>query len=119
MKANLATAFILTHAYGMTRAELLQLAQLEPLCPVVCRFHEGRLVCAAQDATEIVKRLEASGWGVRDVAPALPRLEQARADATRAAQAAELRRQADAFNEADCGGAFDGFRVTSDADPGL
>lgn len=24
-----------------------------------------------------------------------------------------------AFNEADCGGAFDGFTVTSDADPGL
>lgn len=23
------------------------------------------------------------------------------------------------FNEADCGGAFDGFQVTSDADPGL
>jgi hypothetical protein len=23
------------------------------------------------------------------------------------------------FNEADCGGVFDGFTVTSDADPGL
>ena len=23
------------------------------------------------------------------------------------------------FNEADCGGVFDGFQVTSDADPGL
>lgn len=28
-------------------------------------------------------------------------------------------RPAPDFNEADCGGVFDGFRVTSDADPGL
>jgi hypothetical protein len=40
-----------------------------------------------------------------------------------AAERARKRRAAEqatpTFDEADCGGAFDGFTVTSDADPGL
>jgi len=36
-----------------------------------------------------------------------------------AARAEAARRQRPLFDEADCGGVFDGFTVTSDADPGL
>ena len=45
------------------------------------------------------------------VARELAAAAQARADAAR--------QQPPLFNEADCGGVFDGFTVTSDADPGL
>ena len=36
-----------------------------------------------------------------------------------AARAEAARQQRPLFDEADCGGVFDGFTVTSDADPGL
>jgi hypothetical protein len=42
----------------------------------------------------------------------------AEAEETRRVTARRQRPEFD-FNEADCGGVFDGFSVTSDADPGL
>ena len=117
-----ANQFLIAHQYGMSRAELEQLIKLERLCLVLCRFDEGRLLCPAQDAPEIVKRLESTGWGIRDVSPAGERLAQARIELARDATAQAIKEACKRglvisdrvmFNESDCGGAFDGYRVIS------
>jgi len=58
---------------------------------------------------------------IQDTAPDGDRLAREQADQAARAQARRdaVRSHPQLFNEADCGGVFDGFTVTSDADPGL
>lgn len=135
----------------LTEADLVELAELDRLRQCLCRFNNGRFLCAAQDVAHFVGIIEHSKeeW-LRDVS--LPSSDPIfRGDYTTNATEAfhrpmweanarrEVRRkepayvdpdgnehgsmrdvmQACQFNESDCGGAFDGFNVTSDADPGL
>ncbi len=58
---------------------------------------------------------------IQDTAPDSDRLARDQADQATREQARRdtARSHPRLFNESDCGGAFDGFTVTSDADPGL
>jgi hypothetical protein len=138
----------------LVESDVVELAASDRLRQVLCRFNNGRFLCAAQDVAHFVGIIEHSkeDW-LRDVS--LPtgdpiwrgdyttnateeihrpmrehnaRREQIRRnepayvdpDGNPHGSMADVRRACPAyFNESDCGGAFDGFTVTSDADSGL
>ena len=120
----------------LTETEIHALAELDRLRLVLVRCNNGRFMCPAQDVEWFSDLIESTGkeW-VRDVA--LPTADPAyRGDYTTSTtmehhkpensvcrnldpQPRPAARPSCRFNEADCGGAFDGFNVTSDADPGL
>lgn len=134
--------FILKRPFGfITSAELPELIRLDRLCPLVVRCGCCRFICGAQDLETLSGYVKAGGDYVRDVAvqpdtilaareciaaaPCPPKFKVSR-KIVRAAKDTLSQNCADAvanyaqeFNEADCGGAFDGNQVTSDADPGL
>lgn len=108
------------------------LAQADRLRNVLVRCGNGRFVCAAQDVAHFIGAIEASGADyVRDVS--LPSTDRAylcdwsdvTRDPPRVAAPMPIRKSRASsgnqysFNEAEIGGSFDGFHVTSDADPGL
>lgn len=115
------------------------LIALDRLFPMLVRCGGCRFTCAAQDIRHLVKCVEAGGDYVRDVSFPVGAFERAASwqpepnytDAwTREAKEAArpekqrpsawcINRGTPHFNENDCGGAFDGNQVTSDADPGL
>lgn len=122
----------------LTDKTLPELVKLARLCPVLVRAGGCRFMCAAQDVPHLERCLKAGGDYVRDVSftgdadkfalgwaqERLPltvqRAVNARAQSfPRTPEDQRARYPGSPFNEADCGGAFDGTRVTSDADPGL
>ena len=117
------------HGY-FSNADLAELARLEGLRQVLVRCGNCRFTCAAQDALHFIDIIRADNRDyVRDVS--LPASDPAhrgdlrpwtndpppaRSAATVPDVAAHPHFTATAEN---FGGAFDGFTVTSDADPGL
>lgn len=139
---NTLQKFIQSKPFGfLTEADLAELIKLDRLFPVLVRCGGKRFTCAAQDCAEMIKAIEAAGDYVRDVSCPVGSLERAanwkpegglatviyRSANLRAANliAPSANRKTGAppfnysFNENDCGGAFDGHQVTSDADSGL
>lgn len=127
----------------LNRAQLLELEKLHRLCLVVVRLRGlgGRFMCPAQNARVLMAYCERALDPVRDVSihqseidraprwqperpPAMPpnytagrggRLTISLTEPEKRQQIPDNR----FFDESACGGAFDGFTVTSDADPGL
>lgn len=133
---NALETFLAGKPFGfITDKDLPELIALHPLCQCLVRCGCCRFVCAAQDVAHLLKCIDAGGDYVRDVsvtsqeiaaAPAWRReLTRADVEAFTAKPAPALRRHRpnlrppDEQPDPDYGGAFDGFRVTSDADPGL
>lgn len=113
-----------------------ELVKLDRLFPVLARCGGGRFTCAVQDVEHFIKCVSAGGDYVRDVCLPVGSLERAadwspeplaevkfRAVNTKAAglvgQVPDRRRSSAHWDEAQCGGVFDGHQVTSDADSGL
>lgn len=126
----------------MTSRDLVRLVELDRLCPVLIRCGGCRFTCAAQDAAHLMACVKAGGDYVRDVSfpvgsdkraaawvhPHCPvtSLSLVSEEFTKplpALRRVEIRpiRLSDTmpFDESECGGAFDGTQVTSDADSGL
>lgn len=128
----------------LSEAQIVELEKLDRLFPVLVRCGGCRFTCGVQDYAHLSDCISAGGDYVRDVS--LPIGWEARAAAwvdgclvtpaaslpasfvapradtwTEAARAAAkpVQRFYSNFNEADCGGVFDGRGVVSDADPGL
>lgn len=121
---NALQQFIQSKPCGFLReTDMPELIRLDRLCPVLIRCGGCRLTCAAQDAAHIIKAIEAAADYVRDVSFPVGSLERAAAwrDERNHCQqcGTAVLSQSQPFNEADCGGVFDGSQVTSDADPGL
>jgi hypothetical protein len=122
--------FIRDNPY-LTDKTLPELVKLERLAQVLVRCGGCRFVCAAQDVGHIVAALENAGDYVRDVSwpvgsadkysswqpenmpESIKRIYVARATPQ------PRRNPREDFNEAACGGTWDGFTVGSDADSGL
>jgi hypothetical protein len=130
--------FIEQLPYGFLRgpADTAELIKLDRFFQVLVRCGGFRFTCAVQDVDHLCKCVAAGGDHVRDVSipvggrewaakwkedcvitpfAQLPDSFLQRKGVTHARHP-EYETQ---FNEADCGGVFDGFGVTSDADPGL
>lgn len=128
--------------YGgfLRQSDMPALIALDRLCQVLVRCGGCRFTCAAQDVAHLIKCVDAGGDYVRDVSFPVGSMERAAswqpdcpvtplsaipasflAPRHTAGERAKARNLSDSvwFNEADCSGAFDGFQVTSDADPGL
>lgn len=120
----------------VTKDDMPELIALDRFCPLLVRCGGCRFTCAAQYLEHLMKCIEAGGDYVRDVSFPDGSLEEAsdwvpeeamksqyRAKVTKAAGllgvVPDKRKHIPPFNEADCGGVFDGFTVSSDADPGL
>lgn len=135
---NKLQAFLQTLDGGFiaTREQAATLCGLDRLFQVLVRCGACRFVCSIQDLDHLTRCIDAGGDYVRDVS--LPIGWEARAagwvefcPVTPAAtlpasfvappRPAAPRRPSSrpVFNEADCGGVFDGFGVVSDADSGL
>jgi hypothetical protein len=135
--------FIQSHSF-LRDTDLPALIALDRLCQVLVRCGGCRFTCAAQDVAHLVKCVSAGGDYVRDVSFPVGSFERAASwqpeptytDAwTRAAQqqpkfvrieekrinpkTGRIEYPGIFFDESQCGGAFDGNTVTSDADPGL
>jgi hypothetical protein len=129
---NALQSFLATLPCGfLTEATLPELIKLDRLHPCLVRCGGCRFTCAAQCVPHLMKCVDAGGDYVRDVSipagcedraaqwkcpesPVTP-IAMTPAHFTRERKA-DYRRE---FNESDCGGVWDGFQVTSDADPGL
>lgn len=139
---NALQTFIQSKPCGfLTDADVPELVKLDRLCPVLVRCGGCRFTCGAQYLDHMIKAIEAVGDYVRDVSFPVGSAERAaswqpecpvtpvaclpmrfveRTPAEAAARAERLNgRKHVVFNEADCGGVFDGFGVVSDADSGL
>lgn len=123
----------------LDESRLTELAKLDRLRLVLVRCGNCRFTCAAQDAKHIIDILTAAEHEyVRDVSlPAgdpvhfgdyTTSVTQIRSPSRATAPAITIHGTKNGkpasftvprFDEADCGGSFDGFHVTSDADPGL
>jgi gamma-glutamyl:cysteine ligase YbdK (ATP-grasp superfamily) len=120
-------AKIVTDQYGqLDRTDGQQLAELDRLRQVLVRCNACRFTCAAQDLDHMTRAIAAVDDWIRDVS--LPAGDPAhRGDYSNftAAYHAQFSlqrtpaRQVQQFREEELGGSFDGFHVTSDADPGL
>jgi len=117
-------AWIVSKPCGfVTDKDMPWLVERHRLCLLVVRFECGRFICPAQDLNVFLEPLEKAGLHLRDVSIAPAELEEARALVEKLRR--EKIRQAAitghkiVFDERDCGGVFDGFTVSSDADPGL
>ena len=124
----------------LNETDINALAELDRMRLVLVRCNNGRFLCPAQNAAWFSDLLESTGkeW-VRDVSlptsdpmyrgdyetriTVSPPFGPDRPDKTAKLRAwpamAPSVLPPASFNEVDCGGAFDGFTVTSDADPGL
>lgn len=131
--------FIASKPFGFIKStDMPALIKLDRLCPLLVRCGGCRFTCAAQDADKLMGAIIAAGDYVRDVSFPVGSIERAanwRSDCpvtpltmlpasfTAACKATkQVRHIGDYhawFNESDCGGVFDGYSVTSDADPGL
>ncbi len=117
------------HGY-FSNADLAELARLDRLRQVLVRCGSCRFICAAQDALHLIGIIRADNRDyVRDVS--LPASDPAHRGDFRpltndpppvrivVAVPYSAMHQNPTTAAEDYGGAFDGFTVTSDADPGL
>lgn len=116
----------------LNETDINALAELDRMRLVLVRCNNGRFLCPAQNAAWFSDLLESTSkeW-VRDVSlPTSDPMYRGDCETSTTVEYHKLtnsvRRNLDpqprpvvSFREADCGGAFDGFTVTSDADPGL
>ena len=137
---NALQSFIQSKGFGgfLRDADMPELIALDRLCPVLVRCGGCRFTCAAQDVEHLLKCIEAGGDYCRDVSfpvgsderaaqwqPECPVTPVAMFPASfvkprpHTPHGDAIRRLEVQFNEADCGGVWDGSQVTSDADPGL
>lgn len=127
---NALQKFLISKECGFLKdSDMPTLIALDRFCPVAVRFQMCRLTCSAQNVEHIIKTMRAGGDELRDVAIASNALERAatwtpeRKEPFKIgpvlATARHDPRPPRHFNENDCGGTWDGFNVTSDADPGL
>ena len=127
----------LSNDHGLLRdTELAELARLDRLRLVLVRCGACRFTCAAQDARHLIDIIRADGRDyVRDISllasdparqgdfrpctndPPLPQIRIA--DAGLAVSRRSMAAAVDFGTVGDYGGAFDGFTVTSDANPCL
>jgi hypothetical protein len=129
---NALQSFIASKPCGFLKdTDIPALIALDRLCPVLVRCGGCRFTCSAQDIAHIIRCIEAGGDYVRDVSFPVGSLElaarwQPEPNAPRPFTHEE--RKADLakrkvihapFDESQCGGVYDGFSVSSDADPGL
>lgn len=131
--------------YGFLRdTNLPELIAIDRLCQVLVRCGGCRFTCAAQDVTHLEACVTAGGDYVRDVSFPVGAWERAagwKPEFTDKSNGITYRYEPSVgvacavtpqperrtasqshaawFNENDCGGAFDGNQVISDADPGL
>lgn len=123
------------HGFFTDQSDLTQLATLDRLRSVLVRCGNGRFTCAAQDVMHFIGMIEASnGDYVRDCSllandaafighyhsytDFYHRRNEPPARCRPATDDAVMDNIRVSENE-DYGGAFDGFSVSSDADPGL
>lgn len=120
--------------------DIAELVKLDRLCQILVRCGGCRFTCAAQDVEHLEQCIKAGGDYIRDVSFPVGAFERAAswqpdcpvtplsalpasflAPRHTAGERAKARQLSDSvwFNESDCGGAFDGNQVTSDADSGL
>ncbi len=139
---NALQSFIMSKPFGfLTAADMPRLIELDRLCPCLVRCGRGRFTCAAQDVAHFVMCVDRGGDYVRDVAFPVGSFERAATWVGNPApglvphvpdpkygekmkqniglNSMPSRALADDFNEAECGGVYDGRQVTSVADPGL
>lgn len=104
-----------------TPEELAELTRLERYCPVYFRLYEARFTCWVQYAQTMLDACRKADLSLRDICVTADRLDLAKARRAELERVNRKRILSDSvmFNEAECGGAFDGRQVTSDADPGL
>lgn len=115
----------------LTSSQAEQIEALEPLFPVLVRCGAVRFVCGVQYLKRMIGYALGAGDYVRDVSILPAQLDEARREQLIEQQRQEAKFRADLkaqeqgarvpirFREEECGGAFDGNQVTSDADPGL
>lgn len=125
--------FILLRPGGFIKqSDMPELAAIDRLCPVLVRCGGCRFTCAAQDAPIIIRAIERDGDYLRDVSFPVGSMERAASwqpeapimETMTPPNAIPMRTYtpvppATNFDPSDCGGVWDGFQVTSDADPGL
>lgn len=132
--------FLSERPFGfVTVADMPELIQLHRLCQCLVRCGSRRFICAAQDVAGMIRAVEKDGDYVRDVAITSTEIEAAprwvrevvrvniRHAMNAQTEAVSLAGRAPSgpwcgeihFDESECGGAFDGTQVSSDADSGL
>lgn len=117
----------------LDKPQLSRLCTIARLFPVLVRTGQSRFICAAQYVDFLTKAIEGQGDYIRDVSFPVGSAERAQAwtidtGSEGIGSSRGIIRNYNPsvgtwtpvdFNEADCGGVFDGFNVSSDADPGL
>jgi len=126
--------FLAVHPGGfVTDADVAELIALDRLCPCLVRCGCVRFTCGAQYLKTMIAMVEANGDYVRDVSVTMQAIERAAqwvpepslvpvvkpSPATSGRSVPRSNRQDTFWDESQCGGVFDGFQVTSDADSGL
>lgn len=126
--------FLAAHPGGfITDADVAELIVLDRLCPCLVRCGGVRFTCGAQYLKTMIAIVEKSGDYVRDVSITAQAMERAAewvpepslvpfvkpSPATSGQSVPRPNRQDTFWDESKCGGVFDGFQITSDADPGL
>lgn len=111
--------FVLGLEFGfLTEETLPQLIAMDRLCPCLVRLGAGRFTAPAQDVDALIGYAEKAGDYVRDVSIVASVLEEARSALKAHAPAPPIPPAPPCahFNEAECGGVFDGNRVWSDTE---
>ncbi len=117
----------------ITDADVAELIALDRLCPCLVRCGGVRFTCGAQYLGRMIAMVEQGGDYVRDVSVTAQAIERAAewvpepslvhvvkpSPATSGRSVPRSNRHDTFWDESQCGGVFDGFRVTSDADSGL
>lgn len=104
----------------LTHKDLPQLIALDRLQPVLVRCGGARFTCPAQDLETMMRNIEAGGDYVRDVS--IPSADYR--EAVETVRQKDLnpksgdRPMAHSFDEADCGGVYDGRQVWSETELG-
>jgi hypothetical protein len=123
--------FLAAHPGGfITEKVVAELVALDRLCPCLVRCGGVRFTCGAQYLKTMIGMVEKSGDYVRDVsitATAIETTAQWREEKSFPTvlpiQSVRLKSviipDHKFWDESQCGGVFDGFQVTSDADSGL
>jgi hypothetical protein len=126
--------FLAVHPGGfITDADVAELIAVDRLCPCLVRCGGVRFTCGAQYLKTMIGMVEQGGDYVRDVSVTAQAMELAAqwvpepspvpvvkpSPATSGRSVPRSTRHDTLWDESQCGGVFDGFQVTSDADSGL
>ena len=117
----------------IAEADVAELIAIDRLCPCLVRCGGVRFTCGAQYLGQMIAMVEQAGDYVRDVSVTAQAIEQAGewvpepslvavvkpSPATSGRSVPRSNRHDTFWDDSQCGGVFDGFQVTSDADSGL